>query len=40
MDFTCWDWIVVLYQSMERIFFAGDGPVVMVEGMLNEAVVS
>ena len=26
IDFTCWDWMVVLYQSMEPNFFAGDGP--------------
>ena len=41
MDFTCCDWVVVLYQSMECTFFAGDGPV-MVEGifgMVTKAVV-
>ena len=34
MDFTWFGWMVVLYHSMERTFFAGDGSV-MVEGSLG-----
>ena len=42
IEFTCWDWMLDLYQSMDRTFFTGDGPVNIDEslGKVNVAVAS